>query len=64
MQIKEVSLSRFTVADPRFEPQWSGSQVCNHCVILPVMQRKVFLFQEGRREIGLGGLVLKCGPLD
>lgn len=52
------------MADPGFELRQSGSRICNHCVILPLMLRKVFLFWGGGREIGLDGLVLKCRSLD
>lgn len=59
LKVKEVSFPRLTVADPGFEPRQSGSG-CNHCVILPLMVRKVAPFWGGRREIRQDGLVLKC----
>ena len=42
LKVKEVSFPRLTVAAPGFEPRQSGSG-CNHCVILPLMVRKVAL---------------------
>lgn len=59
LKVKEVSFPSLTVADPGFEPRQSGSG-CNHCVILPLMVRKVTPFWGGRRKIRQNGLVLKC----
>ena len=59
LKVKEVSFPRLTVADPGFEPRQSGSG-CNHCVILPLMVKKVAPSWGGRREITQDGLVLQC----
>lgn len=64
LKIKEVNSSRFTVADPRFEPGQSESTICNHRVIPPLLLSKAFLLWRGKREIGLGGLVFKCRSVD